>query len=77
MRILKLLGVAICILVLLIAGGVYDGLKIFKSYAAHDLIVESITEDSQELSAHIERIVSFGVRNPGTAGDLKTREYIL
>jgi len=77
MRILKTFAIVVGVFVLLAAIGVYYGLRTFKNYPEIDIAVEKIAADSKELSGHIEKIVSFGVRNPGTEGDLKARDYIL
>ena len=77
MRILKAAAIVVCALVLLLAAGVYYALKTFKNFPEYAILTESIASDSTELSAHIEKIVSFGMRNPGTEGDVKTRQYIL
>jgi hypothetical protein len=77
MKILKILGVSIGVLALIVASGAYYTLKTFKNFSEYDVTLESIKSNSAELSGHIEKIVSFGMRNPGTEGDIKTRDYIL
>ena len=77
MRILKIIAIVFSSLILLIAIGVYYGLSKFKNFPEYDITVETIKSDTLELTNHIEKIVSFGVRNPGTEGDKKARNYIL
>jgi hypothetical protein len=77
MKILKAIGIIFVSVALLIAVGVYLGLNKLKNFPEYDVTVETIQSDTRELSNHIEKIVSFGVRNPGTEGEKKTRDYIL
>lgn len=76
MKILKVLSVCIVILVLLSLFGLYYGLKTFKYFPEYKVATETIKSDTQILVNHIEKIVSFGMRNPGTNGDIQTRDYI-
>lgn len=77
MRLLKLIAIIFGSLILLTAIGIYYGLSKFKNFPEYEITVENINSDYRELTDHIEKIVSFGLRNPGTAGDKKTRDYIL
>jgi hypothetical protein len=70
MKILKVLAICTVVLVLLSAFGIYYGLKTFKHFPEYKVATETIKSDTQELVDHIERIVSFGMRNPGTKGDV-------
>ncbi|MCP4632420.1 MAG: hypothetical protein GY855_05800, partial [candidate division Zixibacteria bacterium] len=76
-RVIKAIGLIIVVVVAIGAIGLYIGLRKFKNFSEVAVKQEHIASDSKELLNHIKKIVSFGVRNPGTEGDVKTREYIL
>ena len=76
-RFFKILAFLLVVLIVVLASGVYFTLNKFKNFPDFDISTETISSDSGELSRHIETIVSFGVRNPGTEGDKKVRDYIL
>lgn len=77
MRFIKTVALVIVIIIVVLAGAIGYGLFKFKYFPEMDMAVEKISSDSKEMSKHIEKIVSFGPRNPGTVGEAKTREYIL
>jgi len=76
-RLFKIAGIIVVTVALVIAIGVFVVLKKFKNFPEVPVKQERIVSDSSELVDHIRNIVSYGVRNPGTEGDVKTREYIL
>ena len=65
------------ILILVMAGFIWFGLHRVKMFPEIEVATESIGAVADELSGHIDKIVSYGIRNPGTDGDVKTRSYIL
>ena len=77
MRIIKVLAIILGSLILLMVIGVYYGLSKFKNFPEYDVTLETIKSDTSELTNHIEKIVSFGLRNPGSEGDKRARNYIL
>jgi peptidase M28-like protein len=76
-RFFKITGLIVVTLVVVIAISVFVGLRKFKNFPEVAVKQERIVSDSKELVNHIRDIVSYGVRNPGTEGDIKTREFIL
>ena len=76
-RLIKFLSILVGVLVIAAAGFIWFGLHKMKMFPEIDMAVETTGADTGELVGHIDRIVSFGMRNPGTEGDLNTRKYIL
>ena len=76
-RFFKIFGLLLVILILGIAVAVFYGLHKFKNFPDVKVATEAIDATADELSGHIETIVSFGLRNPGTPGDRATQTYIL
>jgi hypothetical protein len=70
---------AIClILIIALAGGLsLFGLRQIKYFPDVEVPLEDIQVDPSEIMAHIQKIVSFGNRLPGTGGDAAVRAYIL
>lgn len=77
MRILKIVLIIIGSLILLLAVGIYYGLSKFKNFSEYDVTVETVSSETRVFTDHIQKIVSFGLRNPGSEGERKTRDYIL
>jgi len=76
-RLIKTITLFLVVLVAVVAGVLLYGLYKFKYFPDIDIVTETISTDAEQLIQHIEKIVSFGVRNPGTQGDEKARAYIM
>ncbi len=76
-RIVKIFGLLLVVLIVVIAAAVFYGLHKFKNFPEVKTVTETIDATAEELAEHIETIVSFGVRNPGTPGDKITQTYIM
>ena len=72
-RIIKIFGLLLVVLIVVMTAAVFYGLHKFKNFPEVKTVTETIDATVEELAEHIERIVSFGVRNPGTAGDKITQ----
>ncbi|MGB5747985.1 MAG: hypothetical protein WBM69_13445 [Desulfobacterales bacterium] len=76
-RLIKLAAIIFGVLIAIVAGFIWYGLQTVRMFPEIEVVTESIGPGSDELAGHIDNIVSYGIRNPGTDGDAKTRSYIL
>ena len=76
-RLLKIVAVCLLLMVIVVAGVILFGLSQIKYFPDVEVPVESVEIDEGTLMGHIEKIVSFGNRLPGTGGDAAARAYIL
>ena len=76
-RLLKIGAICLLMIVVVAAGVILFGLSKIKYFPDAEVPVETIEADQGIMLGHIEKIVSFGNRLPGTGGDAAARAYIL
>lgn len=76
-RLLKIVAIGLILIVVVLAGLALFGLRKIKYFPDLDVPVETIDIDQDVMMDHIQKIVSFGNRLPGTGGDAAARSYIL